>query len=124
MSLATSPPARGLWFVPCGTTYPQPARWLESFLGERGGQLPPLQRRSCDVGLLDAATPDRDELGQDADGDFFRRHGPEIETDGRVDAGQTLERHPFVDERVVDLLDLRLAADQADVAQVARRERS
>jgi hypothetical protein len=61
---------------------------------------------------------------RNADGDFFGRHGADIESDRRVDARETLERHPLFDERVVNLLDLRLAADEADIAQVARRERS
>src|SRR5262245_13424425 len=94
------------WSDPCGKTFPRPARRLESFLHERRGQLLPLQRRGCDVGRFHAAAADRDELGEDADGDFFRGDGADVETDRRMHARKALEWHAFLDERVVDLLDL------------------
>src|SRR6266545_4593585 len=112
------------WFVPCGTTCPRPARRLESFLGERRGELLPLQRRAGDVRFVDAAAADGNQLGEDADGDLFGRNGADVEPDGRMDARETLDRHPLLDQRVVDLFHLRLAADETDVPEVARRQRT
>src|SRR5579872_2370937 len=61
-----------------------------------------LRRRplhGCGVFL---AMLDGDELGEDADRDFLRRHGADVEADGRVDALQAIGGHAALDERVVD----------------------
>src|SRR4030095_7653131 len=76
------------------------------------------------VRLVHTAAADRDELRKDADGDFFGRHGADVETNRRVHARKALEWHAFLNQRVVDLLDLRLAADQTQITQVARGKRT
>src|SRR6185503_3131109 len=111
-----------LSFGPCGKTFPQPARRLESFFCEGSRKLLPLQRRGCDVGLLHAAAAHRDQLRKDADGNFFRRDGADVEANRRVYAREALEWHAFFNQRVVDLLHLGLAADETEVAEVARRK--
>ena len=70
------------------------------------------------------AVLDGDQLGEDADGDLLRRDGADVEADRRVHARQRLGRHPVRRQRVVDARDLGAAADQAEVAQLARRQRA
>src|SRR5258705_10622969 len=111
------------WFAPSGTTSLRPAQWLESFLGERGRQLLPLQRRGRDVRFLDATAAHGDELGENADGDLLGGHRTDVEADRCVNVRQAFERHSLFNQGVVDLLDLRLAADQTDVAQFPRGQR-
>src|SRR5204863_3600676 len=85
--------------VPCGTICPRPARRLESFLGERRGELLPLQRHACDVRFADAAAVDGNQLGEDADPDLFGRNAAAVELEWRMDAREALDRHPLLDQR-------------------------
>ncbi len=81
----------------------------------------PLHRRRG-VGL---AVLHGDQLGEDADGDFLRRDGADVEADRRVDALRASRAASGRRvERVVDARDLRAAADEPEVAQLARRERA
>ena len=72
----------------------------------------------------DLAVLDGDQLREDADGDLLRRDGADVEADRRVDALQQLGRHAVRGQRVVDARHLGAAADQAEIAQVARRQRA
>src|SRR3982750_1195103 len=80
----------------------------------------PLERCAGDI----LAVPHRDQLGKDRDGDFRRGDRADVEPDRRVDAAQAFDRHAFLLERLEDARDLGPAADQADVAQIARGERA
>ena len=68
--------------------------------------------------------PYGDELGEDRDGDFFGADRADVEADRRVHALQAFGRHPFGEQRVVNALHFRLAADQTEIAEVARGERA
>src|SRR5215218_4550733 len=72
-------------------------------------------------GRIDAAA-DGDELGQDADRDFGRGDGADVEADRRVYSRQAFGRHALFQQQVVDSADLRAAADQPQVAQLASGE--
>src|SRR5438876_6462758 len=77
----------------------------------------PLHRRRVALAMFHG-----NELGQDADGDLLRRHRADVEADRRVDALQGDSGVPIGYQRVVDARDLRAAADQAEIAQLPRRE--
>src|SRR5579883_1304594 len=63
------------------------------------------------------AVPDVDDLGQDADGDLRRRHGADVDADGRLHLGQVVQRDAFVLQQLEDGEDAPPAADHADVGQ-------
>src|SRR5438067_73461 len=65
---------------------------------------------------------DGDELRENADGDFLRRHRADVEADWRVDARKGFRRHRVGGQRVVDARYLRAAADETEISQLARRE--
>ena len=68
---------------------------------------------------------DGDELGEDADGDLLRRDRADVEADrarARCAAARPACRSST--QRVVDARDLGAAADQAEVAEIARRQRA
>ena len=67
---------------------------------------------------------DCNQLGKDTDRDFGRRHGANVEADRRVHAGEALGRQAFVLQRVEDAGDFCAASDQAQVAEVAGRQRA
>src|SRR5262249_340586 len=77
-----------------------------------------------DVRLGYLAVLDGDGLGGDADGDLLRRDGADVEPDRRMHHAQGVGRDAFLAQRVEDPFDLRLAADEADVAERHRRERA
>ena len=67
--------------------------------GEDGGvaddqrralRLGDIQRSERGLERLGLAAPDRDQLGDDADGDLLRRDGADVEADRRVDALELL----------------------------------
>ncbi len=72
---------------------------------------------------VDAAA-DGDQLREDADGDFGRRDGADVEADRRVHAVEALGGMPSASSASIDARDLGAAADQAEVVEVARRQRA
>ncbi len=61
-----------------------------------------------------------DQLREDADGNFLRRHGANVETNWRVHFCEQFGRHVIGHQRVVNPCHFGAAADQAEVAQFAR----
>ena len=84
----------------------------------------PLHRLAAAVFAEGLAVLDGDQLGEDADGDFLRRDGADVEADGRVDVLERLGRHLVGEQLVVDARHLGAAADEAEIAQLARRQRA
>ena len=66
---------------------------------------------------------DGDELGQNAHGDLLGRHCADVEADGRVHLPEYIGWHSRREQLVVNPSDLGPAADETEVAQVARRQR-
>src|SRR3954471_20266589 len=83
-----------------------------------------LRRRPAQRSRVFLAVLHGDQLGEDADGDLLRRHGADVEADWRVHALEQGGRRLVLGERAVDARDLGAAADQSEIAQVARRERA
>ena len=82
---------------------------------------PPQRRGGDGVGL---AAADRDQFGDDGDGDFLRGDGADVEANRGMDGLEAVDRDgAILDEHVVDPLHLGAAADETEVAQVPRRER-
>src|SRR5688572_1535562 len=85
-----------------------------------GTEIDALHRESGGRG----AAADGNQFGEDADGDLRRSHSADVEADRRVNpleafGGQTLPEKGRVDPR-----DLRATANETQVAQIARRQRT
>ena len=72
--------------------------------------------------MVDFAVLDRDELGEDADGDLLGCDRADVETDRRVHVLERIGRDLVGDELVVDARDFRAAANQAEIPQFERRK--
>ena len=66
----------------------------------------------------------RDQLGEDADRNLLRRDRADVEADRGVHLLQVLVGHGVGLQRLVDPRDLGAAADEPEVAQLARRQRT
>src|SRR5215467_11803820 len=69
-------------------------------------------------GMFEARAPDVNHLGNDSDGDFFRKHGADVEADGHINALQAFARNSFTLELFGNRANLPFAADHTDVASI------
>ena len=74
--------------------------------------------------FVDLAAAHRDQFGQDGHGDFFGRDGADVKADGRAQLLDPVGRDAGLDERVGEPGDLGAAADEADIAEGAARQRA
>src|SRR5262245_19610269 len=82
------------------------------------GTFPP--QTCCRPDGLGLSMFDGNELCQDADGDFLRRHRSNVLPDWRVDQAELGRRQPLFEERVKDSLHLRPTANQPEIAKLSR----
>src|SRR5215831_13315131 len=102
----------------------RPLRIRREALDVAAFRLGPLHRELVGIAARHLAVLDGDQLREDAHGDFLRRDGADIEADWRMHAFEQIWRHLIGDELVVNARDLRPAADEAQVAELAGRERT
>src|SRR5438094_2726396 len=102
------------------TIPPRTSSDTSGLLFERGE----LGRRPAKRGGVVFAVLDGNQLRKNADRDFLRRDGADVEADRRVHACEQLGRHLIRHERVVTARNLRAAADETEIAELPRRERA
>src|SRR5215831_1656837 len=71
--------------------------------------------------MFEAGAPYMNHFGNDRHGDFFRKHGPDVQADRHVHAFETLARNALGLELLGDRADFALAADHADVSRIGLR---
>src|SRR5215467_2587953 len=68
------------------------------------------------IRVFEPGTPDVNHFGDDGDGDFFRQHGANIESDRHVYTVEPISRDAFTFELIRDRTNFPLAADHADIS--------
>src|SRR5437773_2431352 len=91
--------------------------WGRGLRGVPRIDLVPPHRHGGDARIENLAAPHGDQLSQNRDRNFLRRHGADVEANRRMYALQALGRHALGEQGVVNSFHLRPAADQAEVPQ-------
>src|SRR5262249_7281790 len=84
----------------------------------------PLHRELRGVARLRLPVFHGNELCENADGDFLRRDRADVETDRRMDVREDVGARAFIAQLIVDACDLGPAADESEIPEFPRRERT
>src|SRR5262245_57587563 len=71
------------------------------------------------VRVFETGTPNVDRFGHNRDGNFFRQHGADIESDGHVYTLEPVSRDAFALELIRDRTNFPLAADHPHISRIS-----